>query len=146
MECKLYKDDYVVFKTGKIYSLKKKRFLKLYVCNGYYRCGLKNGHEYLHRILCSIFKPNPENKPMVDHINRNRLDNNLSNLRWVTESENANNIKRLGSIYVRKDRKRSPFRAEYSTGPRKSQRKQKHFRTRKEAEEFLKNIDYSWSV
>lgn len=35
--------------------------------------------------------PNPENKPVVDHINAVRTDNNVKNLRWATHNENANN-------------------------------------------------------
>jgi hypothetical protein len=46
----------------------------------------------LHRLLAKAFIPNPENKPEVDHINTNRADCNLKNLRWVTHKENNNNI------------------------------------------------------
>ena len=33
------------------------------------------------------FLPNPENKPTIDHLNRNRKDNRVENLRWATHSE-----------------------------------------------------------
>lgn len=44
-----------------------------------------------HRLVALQFIPNPENKPEVDHIDRNRQNNHVSNLRWVTHQENQNN-------------------------------------------------------
>lgn len=45
----------------------------------------------IHRILAIAFIPNPDNKPYVDHINTDKEDYRLENLRWVTSKENANN-------------------------------------------------------
>ena len=46
---------------------------------------------FMHRLIAEAFIPNPENKPCVDHINGNRLDNRIENLRWVSHKENCNN-------------------------------------------------------
>ena len=46
----------------------------------------------IHRMVAECFIPNPENKPFVDHINENKGDNRVDNLRWATNSDNQNNI------------------------------------------------------
>jgi hypothetical protein len=60
---------------------------KFSVHRGYYRIGTIANH----RAVAELFIPNPDNKPEVDHINRNKLDNRAENLRWVTHKENMNN-------------------------------------------------------
>lgn len=49
------------------------------------------GTFYIHKAVAELFISNPENKPYVDHINTDRLDNRAENLRWVTAKENMNN-------------------------------------------------------
>jgi len=56
--------------------------------NGYYCVKLNRKSYRLHRLLAEAFIPNPENKPCVDHIDRDPLNNCLSNLRWATHTEN----------------------------------------------------------
>jgi hypothetical protein len=53
--------------------------------------GCKSRTIPLHIILAKAFIPNPENKPYIDHIDTNKENFSLDNLRWVTPKENANN-------------------------------------------------------
>ena len=54
----------------------------------------KDGKTYprlVHRLVAIAFIPNPDKKPVVDHIDTNPANNNVNNLRWVTVQENCLN-------------------------------------------------------
>lgn len=44
----------------------------------------------IHRLVAQSFIPNPQNKPEVNHIDENKLNNDITNLEWVTRKENVN--------------------------------------------------------
>ena len=56
------------------------------------------------RMVALAFIPNPDNKPTVDHIDRDKSNNNVINLRWATMSEQNNNrahrLPRTGERYI----------------------------------------------
>ena len=52
----------------------------------------KRRHFKIHRLVAIAFVPNPENKREVDHIDRCKDNNCISNLRWSTRSENLQNV------------------------------------------------------
>lgn len=62
--------------------------------HGYRKIGYNHKNYSVHRLVAETFIPNPENKPCVDHIDRNPLNNNVSNLRWATVKENNLNQKK----------------------------------------------------
>jgi len=94
-------DDYIIFINGKIYSLKRNKFIKPGLKDGYYRIELtknkKSKKFYLHRILGECFIKNPHNFQTIDHIDRDPQNNKISNLRWASrtlQSINKNITKR----------------------------------------------------
>ena len=68
--------------------------LKTYVINSGYHCLKLHGATgerksfLLHRLVAETFLPNPENKPEVNHIDGDKGNCSVSNLEWMTSSEN----------------------------------------------------------
>ena len=97
---------YDINREGQIRSRKwgKERILKPRINkDGYAKVEIysngKRHNKFVHRLLAKQFIENPEQKPYVDHMDRNTSNNNLSNLRWATRSENNRNRIRKGCIY-----------------------------------------------
>ena len=88
--------NYLIYPDGKVWSKKRNKFIKDKIeKNGYKRIQLyknkKRKYFYIHRLLGIHYLPNPENKYSIDHINRNKSDNRIENLRWATQKEQCEN-------------------------------------------------------
>jgi len=97
---------YQINRDGVVMNKRTCKILKHNLDNvGYYQVTLcKDGIPRkfrVHRLLAIAFIPNPNNYPIVDHIDINRQNNNLSNLRWVTPQMNNCNTLRISSTSER---------------------------------------------
>lgn len=84
---------YKANRKGEVYSYPSGRLLKQRILRGYPAVtlgfGEKNNSEYIHRIIAMRFIPNPENKPLVNHIDHDRTNFSVGNLEWATYKENS---------------------------------------------------------
>jgi hypothetical protein len=94
--------NYMVTKEGKIYSIPLKRYLQPVLNdNGYYYVTLCTGNTkekkncYVHTIVADTFIPKINDKPLVNHIDGNKINNNVQNLEWVNNSENMKHAIKL---------------------------------------------------
>jgi hypothetical protein len=89
-------DNYEMNQEGVLINVKTKRILKGRISKeGYARFELNQDgfkkHVFKHRLIAELFVWNPDNLACVDHIDRNRLNNAVDNLRWCSYEENSRN-------------------------------------------------------
>jgi len=98
------------------------KILKQSICSGGYLYvdlinNLKRNKFRIHRLIAIHFIPNPDNLPLVDHIDGDKLNNNIVNLRWCDRELNNKNSNRIynckGSISVRKINDKYRYEATY---------------------------------
>ena len=94
--------NYDVTEDGQVWSRRKQRFMKL----SEHRCRYlfvqlvdDNGvahNRYIHRLVASMFIPTNDLSLQIDHIDGNKHNNHYTNLRWVTNRENAHAAMEIG--------------------------------------------------
>jgi hypothetical protein len=87
--------DYEIDTNGNVWNRITGKMLNPNNCYGYKKvCLFKDSKPYfkfVHRLVAMTFINNPNDKEQVDHIDNNKINNKLYNLRWVTKQENSFN-------------------------------------------------------
>ncbi len=88
-EPKEFQKDYLVFRDGRVYSKRVKRFLKPRKhTHGYLRLYIHRKDEYVHRIVAFCYLDNPLSRHEINHIDGDKTNNHVDNLEWSTRAEN----------------------------------------------------------
>ena len=113
--------NYQISNFGNCKNVKTGRILKPGTTKGYLNVDLRDDGEkstkLIHKLVASAFLENPEDKKCVDHKDRCKTTNHLSNLRYATTSENGQNKSMMtnnisGVIEVSWDKNRNKWFAQ----------------------------------
>lgn len=81
-------EDYIINKKGSLYNTKSKKFISTTIKQGYVRYNVDWKRRMVHEVLADQFISNPNNYNSIDHLDCNKLNNDLSNLEWCDKEEN----------------------------------------------------------
>ena len=104
-------ETYCVSSDGRVYSNKRSGQIELSpsTSTGYAKVTLSNGGEkknwQVHRLVAELFIPNRKNLEIVNHIDGDKMNNDVSNLEWVTRKGNAKHYEEKLAGKYRSDRK-----------------------------------------
>ena len=99
-----YEGKYWINESGVIINKKGHKMRTAVSNSGYLRVALEEKdsthrrNESIHRLVAQEFIPNPNNYPVVMHIDDDRLNNHVSNLKWGTYSENVQQSVKEGTF------------------------------------------------
>jgi len=145
--------DYDVYTDGRIWSNKSNRFLVPHKTRYVYlevslMINKKHISIYVHKLMGIVFLANFKNLPEIDHKDRNKLNNSLFNLHWVTKSENQHNTGIMsnntsGVKGVSYEKKVDRWRGSLSIN---NERYVKRFKTKEEAISYRKELEVRFNI
>lgn len=110
--------NYEVSSLGNVRNIKRGKMMKLNIKGGYCNISLTNEIEKktfkVHRLVALAFLENSENKSDVNHKDKNKLNNKLVNLEWMTTTEN--NMHRCLGIKIKCNKNKPVFRMDKTSG------------------------------
>jgi hypothetical protein len=92
---------YLISEDGEIFSTLSHKILSPFMSDGYKYIKLKNDngelkHVFIHRLVGFAYLGIPDTDMDINHIDSNRLNNNFSNLEWVTRGDNNRHCQASG--------------------------------------------------
>ena len=110
-------ENYEISTWGNIRNMVTNKTLKNCLKSGYYHVALINNKIKksfkIHRLVALSFILNPENKTDVNHKDKNKLNNHISNLEWNTRKEN--NIHRNIGLIIKTNKNKPLYRVDART-------------------------------
>ena len=116
-DLKGYEDSYQISDSGRVFTKRRlvgnhiyygRELVPKLTRDGYLKVTLSKNNKckayYLHRLVATQFLNNTSNLPQVNHIDGNKLNNNVTNLEWCTKGENQNHAVRTGLMQRGQDR------------------------------------------
>lgn len=128
-----------VSNLGRVLNTKTKNFIGYTNSHGYKCVDVSGKQVRIHQLVVAEFlyhREKPSKLSLIDHINRDKTDNNINNLRIVTAKENSRNTerftkKRNGCIYLTRC---NTYQALITFA---GKRHVKSFKTKEEAQNFI---------
>jgi predicted XRE-type DNA-binding protein len=81
--------NYILYSDGRVWSKYYKKILNPSIdAQGYLHTVINGKTLRIHKLIAEAFIPNPGNLQVIDHINNDKTDNRVENLRWCTQSQN----------------------------------------------------------
>ena len=83
------KKEYSISSFGRVKDPRERVSYGIDTRSGYKSIGIGTALFRVHKIVAETFIPNPDNKPLVNHIDGNKTNNCITNLEWATHGENV---------------------------------------------------------
>ena len=91
---KILSNEYIIYEDGNVEKTNGGK-IKFYILNGYKTFSHKGKIHYVHKLVAENFIINIDNYKITNHIDGNKLNNNVNNLEWCSYSHNLKEAYRL---------------------------------------------------